>query len=436
VTSALDANADTFAEHVNAAGQYYHDGTWHAFDTRTETITCHTPPTALLSLPDTSSVCKSLSRTITVKRSVHGPVIASAPGVAFTRQSVVDGRIVESAEGWTDAGAATSVAQFAEAASRIAFGFNFVYVNASGNAAYFHIGRYPIRPADVDPRLPIPGTGPWDWQGFESWADQPHMVDPPQGYMANWNNKPAVGWYSKGLLGSTVPEGRTNITTWGPSHQVEPIQARLAADVPSITFFDMRDTEAFVSSVDNRGRTWMPSLLAAIDASGDPSLSPARTALQAWNLRRLDTNHDGNYDAPGLAIFDRWVEHMLKRTFASLPQEIFDVSSGIGSDGHFRSADNGDVPTYKTENALFGVLTHALRGDARVDYFGAAGADATIVASLRDALAELNGAWSEPDETVSFSPQGAGGVPSFSPLVNRGSYGQIVEAGGAPIGNG
>jgi penicillin amidase len=435
VTSALDANADTFAEKTNAAGtSYFHDGAWHAFATHTETITCHTPPTALLSLPDTSSVCKSLRQTITVRRSVHGPIIASAPGVAYSRESVVDRRIVESAEGWTDAGAATTVAQFSEAASRIAFGFNFMYVNVSGDAAYFHLGRYPIRPADIDPRLPIPGTGEWDWQGFETWDDQPHAIDPPEGYLANWNNKPAVGWYSKGLLGSTVPEGRPNITTWGPTHQVEPIQSTLAGYVPTIQFWNMRDTERYVSSVDNRARSWMPSVLSAIDTSGDPSLAAARAALAAWDFRRLDANQDGKYDAPGLAIFDRWVEHMLKRTFVGLPPEVFDVASGIGSNGKFRSADNGDVPTFKTENALFGLLTHALRGDARVDYFGSAGRDATIVAALRDALAELKGTWSEPAETTSFAAQGAGSVPSFTPLLDRGSYGQIVEPGGAPIG--
>ena len=56
---------------------------------------------------------------------------------------------------WTRATQAQTVAQFQQAASGVAFGFNFMFVDTAGDAAYFHVGRYPIRPSDVDPRFPI-----------------------------------------------------------------------------------------------------------------------------------------------------------------------------------------------------------------------------------------------------------------------------------------
>lgn len=440
VTSGLDANADTFAESLNSEGTaYLHDGAYHPFDTHTETIRCKTPPTALIALPDTSSVCTASEREITVRRTVHGPLLLEpdvANRVAYSRQSVVDGTIVSSLEAWTRMTQARTMRDFAHAASEVAFGFNFMYVDAAGNAGYFHSGRYPIRPADVDPRLPIPGTGEWDWQGYESFADQPHAVNPPGGFLANWNNRPAAGWYSKGLLFATVPEGRPNISIWGPTHQVEPIQQDLARLVPSVTFRDMARIQRHVSSVDNRQRAWMPALLAAVDASGDASLAPVRSLLAAWNGLRVDTDEDGMYDAAGLAIFDRWVEHALHSTFDDdIEPSIFDVASGFPSEGHLRSRDNGDTPTFKTENALFGTFTHALRGETNVDYFAGSSRDAVLVAALRATIADLTraqgenpGLWREETEIEQYAALGAGSVPDVSPLVNRGSYGQIIEA--------
>jgi hypothetical protein len=36
--------------------------------------------------------------------------------------------------------------------------------------------------------------------------------------------------------------------------------------------------------------------------------------------------------------------------------------------------------------------------------------------------------WNEPVEQTAFSAQGAIAVPPITPLMNRGSYGQVVEA--------
>src|SRR5207248_226936 len=202
VTSALDANSDTFAERLSADGKsYLHNGHYLPLQSHDETIACHTPPTAVLDLTsaDTSSVCTSPSVTITVSRTVHGPLITPpnvGARVAYSRQSVVDGRIVSSLLAWTQATQAQTVSQFQKAASGVAFGFNFMFVDTAGDAAYFHVGRYPIRPSDVDPRFPIPGTGPWDWQGLEKFSNQPHAINPShdpalsqaRGLLASWNN--------------------------------------------------------------------------------------------------------------------------------------------------------------------------------------------------------------------------------------------------------
>ena len=447
VTSALDANSDTYAETLNADGtRYLHGGTYQPIASHIEKITCHTPPTALLALPGTSSVCTALTRTITVRRTVHGPLITTpdlAHHVAYARQSVVDGRIISSLDAWTRATQARTVADFGAAASGVAFGFNFDYVDNAGDAAYFHVGRYPIRPSDIDDRFPIPGTGAWDWQGFEAFSDQPHGLNPPGGFFANWNNKPAAGWFSKPTASDTIPPSgsvRLAFTVWGPTHQVEPIQNDISALGTHVSFVDMGRIERHVASVDNRARSWMPALLAAVDGSGDSSLAQARALLAAWNRQRTDTNHDGNYDAPGLAIFDRWFEKVLPATFDELDANTFIVSSGVREDGTFFSSDNEDTPSFKSDNGLYGTFAHALLGDARIDYFAGSSRDAVLVDALRAALASLTSehgtadasAWHEKDEHEPYPAQGAGSVGDIAPTLDRGSYGQIVEPGGAP----
>jgi penicillin amidase len=448
VTSALDGNSDTFVEHLSADGKsYLHNGRYQPLRSHQETIACHTPPTAVLDLTsgDTSSVCTSSSVKMTVYRTVHGPLIATPDvqhRVAYSRQSIVDGRIISSLLAWTRATQAQTVAQFAQAASGVAFGFNFMFVDTAGDAAYFHVGRYPIRPSDVDPRFPIPGTGPWDWQGMEKFSDQPHAIDPPGGFLANWNNKPAVGWISKPTASDTIPPTgavHTEMNAWTSIHHVKSIQSDLARLSPHVTFENMGSIEKDVSSLDDRARAYKAVLLSAIDASHDPSLGQARTLLASWNDHRVDLNKDGSYDAPGLTIFDRWNEIARRKAFAILDPLTFRTASGVRDDGHYFSSDNEDVPTFKTDLALDGTFDHLLRGTTHFNFLGSVPKNAVLVSALKQALMELAAqygssmsSWHEADEHEPYPSQGAGSVADVVPTLNRGSYGQIVEPGAKP----
>ncbi len=438
VTSGLDANADTFVETLSADGtKYLFNREERPIEVREESIRCGTPPTILLELPETGTACSTPVRTLTVRRTVHGPMLLEpdvANRVAYTRRSVVDGNIVASLEGWSRFAEIHDVDSFLRASSKVAFSFNFMFAAPGGNIAYAHVGRYPLRPADVDERLPIPGTGAFEWAGYESFADQPHIVNPPTGFLANWNNKPAAGWRSKPQLYHTFIDGLPYMSHWGPGHQVEPIQHDLARIATGITFENMGQIQAHVATVDNRARAWMPTLLAAIDASGEEF--PGREVLGDWDMRRVDVDHDGFYDKPALRVFDLWVEEMLRVTFEDdLGSRIFAVSSGIGLDGHLRSADNGDTPTFKLENSLFATLDNAIAGRGSYDFFNGTGAEETMVAVLRKVIDGMGGEGLDGRQRVergAFAAQGAGSVEDLAPLINRGSYGHIVESGGAP----
>jgi penicillin G amidase len=50
----------------------------------------------------------------------------------------------------------------------------------------------PVRPAGFDARLPFPGNGSAEWPG--GIVPIPTSINPAQGYLANWNNKPSVDY--------------------------------------------------------------------------------------------------------------------------------------------------------------------------------------------------------------------------------------------------
>ena len=137
--------------------------------------------------------------TYTAFRSVHGPVyqVDAANGRAYAYKYTFWQRELEMAEALLDAWDAESIEAFQDAAARIPVSFNMFYADTDQNIAFWHVGDYPVRPGDADPRLPLAGDGSQEWLGLTEFAQQPQSVNPAQGYFANWNNKP-VAWWNQG----------------------------------------------------------------------------------------------------------------------------------------------------------------------------------------------------------------------------------------------
>ena len=75
-------------------------------------------------------------------------------------------------------------------ASNIQYTFNWHYID-SQHIGYYVSGQDPLRNPAVDPGLPTWGGGAAEWTGFLGFNGHPHQADPPQGYLVQWNNKPA-----------------------------------------------------------------------------------------------------------------------------------------------------------------------------------------------------------------------------------------------------
>jgi penicillin G amidase len=66
---------------------------------------------------------------------------------------------------------------------------NVVYADVEGSIGYTLAGRVPVR-AKGDGQVPVPGwSGEYDWVGYIPFDEMPHVINPPQGYIATANNR-------------------------------------------------------------------------------------------------------------------------------------------------------------------------------------------------------------------------------------------------------
>jgi acyl-homoserine lactone acylase PvdQ len=192
-----------------------------------------------------------------------------------------------------------NVRQFFRAANQTPQTFNSFYVDDK-DIGVFTSGLVPIRPSNVDPALPIDGRGREEWRGDVSFKNHPQGMNPPNGEIVNWNNRPQLGYeaaddnWSLGpvqrvdLLLRNLGNGR-NLT---PASLVAAMNAAATQDVREVTF------EPVLSQLLHGGRAptardaKMLSLLDSWRASGSSRLD------------RTDPSGIGDITAPGAAIMD------------------------------------------------------------------------------------------------------------------------------------
>lgn len=179
-TSGSSDNSGMYVEVLNLLdpSKYLFDGAWVDLDCRVETIEVRGAPDV------TQDVCTS----------VHGPVIASVLRRAFTLKTAGRGLEIESFEALWAAQHAQTIGEIDRAVSGFSPNMNLLVVDTGGNLAYWHTGKIPVRAQGDDVWLPHDGTGSAEWQGFVPWEAMPRALNPEQGWMANWNNKPAQDW--------------------------------------------------------------------------------------------------------------------------------------------------------------------------------------------------------------------------------------------------
>ncbi len=404
LTSGGSDNSDIYVEVLNPADptQYLFNGEWLDLECRDENI----------------GVAFAGVHTETLCTSVHGPILGSDGATALSFKNVTYGKELQSLEAWASLGKANNINEFASSLADVAYNFNVLYADRTGNIAYWHIGHIPIRAEGANRFLPLPGTGEAEWQGILPFSENPHARNPEQGFLTSWNNKPAPGW-----------ENSTgDFWMWGAAHRVNTFMAELKALTPR---------SATVETVEAINRTggwttdtptgqassvfvtsYLDEMLAHVDTSADPRLADVVDALAAWDHLQVDLDMDGFYDDPYGAVFNAW--------WFALAEGVFDEVWGISNrfiignliDRMFKGPDAGLPLAYD-------YLEGATPTEAVTD---------ALVAAL-DALTVDYGtadmsAWMQPISFINWAPLPLTPPVSSTIWMNRGTYNQIVHLRG------
>ena len=174
---------DVYVEVLNPGNprEYLFDGAWEPMDCRFEVYQ------GGWGIPsDVREVC----------RTRHGPVVSvdDANGLAYSVGKALWDRGVQYVTGFLEMNGARTLTDWMTAALKVPTTYNLGYVDDQGHIGYVSTANGPVRADGVDPRLPQDGTGGSEWQGVVGAQDVPHAVDPPQGWLVNWNNTAARGW--------------------------------------------------------------------------------------------------------------------------------------------------------------------------------------------------------------------------------------------------
>ena len=396
-TTATGDNVDHYIETPCDAGAgpgsgYVFDGACRPFEARVEVI-------------NVRGAVAPFSQT--VLRSVHGPVIGSAGAGAITQKRAHWRRELESVHGFFGFDRAHNLQQYEAAVRLIPTSHNFVYADRSGNIAYWQAGQVPLRPAGFDARLPFPGDGSAEWPG--GILPLPTSINPAQGYLANWNNKPSVDY------------DNADNQIFGKQFRLRDIDERLAAG--PVTLEDMRDIPKDIARVKGNGREsrfLKPYLLAALAdvPPTHPLAAQARAVVEAWDGNAFNDAVTSTTLQPGEVIFSTWLSLMLANSF-----------------GDELGAKAGEA----SSNMLIHALDFALTGESGVpptrDYFNGVSPQVVISATFDQALAVLAAgqgtnpaAWTGPRGSITFTHPIIGSVATI-PNSNRATYGQIVVLG-------
>ncbi|WP_372788814.1 penicillin acylase family protein [Paraconexibacter sp.] len=400
-TSGLSDEDDLYAEQLvpGKPEHYMHKGQERQMECRDETFTYLKTVSALIGA-DAPEVGQ---RTERICRTVHGPVQLREGNVAYARRYAIWKRDVETIEGIAALNAARSIQDVDRAMNMVTWNENVMAVDSKGNIGYWHPGLFQQRPKGWDDRLPYPGTGEAEWPGLVDRTKTPRVINPKQGWLANWNNVPSQDW--------TNGDGESPERISGAFHRgsfLMDLVRRLHRD-PSF--------EASEATIRRAGTTAQQRVLAvtrtrlrAAQRGADGEARAVLDTLLAWDGDYHETDAAGTVH-PGVAI---WVAFKHRAAAIALGR----LGPGVARfDGRPGTSHEFDI----TPGAAYALRTLAV-DDLRQ----------AAVATAKE-LSERFGTpdparWRDPRKMYKVGSQGAGQAPEL-PFFDRGTWEQVVEVG-------
>src|SRR5262245_23700131 len=267
----------------------------------------------------------------------HGYVLefdlAASPPRAFSYKTAYWKNEVGTAQGFLEFGLDRTFDEYYASVDKIVSLHNFFYADQRGNIAYWSAGARPAFPEGFDDRLPADGSGSQEWgthaggKRYLPFSRSLVSANPTQGYLVNWNTKPADRPY--------VQEGNSHDEHWGEIYRSDRM-AFLLANNSRVNLKDIEEIERDVGTMDGSTdtvRAAAPFLIPLIevafenledtghpltDPATHPALGTAVTALSTWLAYLNDTAQiypgAGHYSEdyspsrgqPGMSIFYQW----------------------------------------------------------------------------------------------------------------------------------
>jgi penicillin G amidase len=380
-TSGSSDDDDLYVERLKGRERYVFKGRTRKMKCRTETF----------KVAGKSDVKRRFCRT------VHGPVQARGKRTAFARKYAIWGHEIDTLTGLAQLNEADSVRGAAKAIAKVTWNENAMVADDQGNIGWFHPGRLPNKPRRWDERLPFPGTGQAEWRGILKVSQRPHVINPKQGWLANWNNAPSVGW--------TIGDGPDQDRNTGRLHRAAYLfgLVRQAATAPSYAAVKAVDRAAGTHA---QQRSLLTAKLRAADSGATGQAKALLDTVLAWDGDYDSTDSAGTVN-PGVAAW----EALKAAAVQTLPRASRDW---LGGPGHSHQYDFGG-------------------GDAvaflRLNSAGIRGAAASAAGGLTARFHSPDPAkWRDPRKMYDVSATGLATPPALK-FYDRGTWQEAYELG-------
>jgi acyl-homoserine-lactone acylase len=146
--------------------------------------------TEVISVPYRTASGAMATRSFTVYRSHHGPVVRMADGKWIAVKMMQEPmKALMQSYSRTKAHNLQEFLKVMELHSNSSN--NTLFADAKGNIAYLHANFVPRRDTSFDWRRPVDGSNPaTEWKGLHSVAESPNSINPKNGWAYNTNNWP------------------------------------------------------------------------------------------------------------------------------------------------------------------------------------------------------------------------------------------------------
>lgn len=243
--------------------------------------------------------------TLTVRRSVHGPVVSQKEGQALALRvaGLTQHHLFE--QYWRML-RASSLSQFEAELRELQMPlFNTIYADAEGHILYHFGGRVPQRrrgdwaywqgivPGDTSATL---------WRTIHPYEDLPRVVDPPSGWVQNANDPPFTSTVPPQVDPAEVPAYMTPRVPMPATRMLRPQRSiEMVAGDSSITFAELQryKNNTRMMAADRL----LDDLLPAARQSEDERVQRAARVLAEWD-RTADA------DSRGSVLFAEWMRAM------------------------------------------------------------------------------------------------------------------------------